>query len=300
VTALSLAVLAVLLSGPAPAALARVPAVRHAPRAAMALWQAVALAAVLSALGAGLALSTDRVLDAEAGPGDVALAVVATALTAVVLGRLLVVGHRVGTRLRARRRRHREAVELLGRRDERWEAGSPRVGVLVLDEQAVAAYCLPAMLHRRIVISRAVSDLLTDDQLAAVVAHERAHLVARHDLVLEAFTVLHRAFPRLVSSSRALEEVRLLVEVLADAAARRRHGALPLATALVALVDARTPAAALAASGTSSQLLTRVRLLTRRPGRLGLLALEAALYAVSLAVLALPTTFVVAPWLTGL
>jgi Zn-dependent protease with chaperone function len=300
VTALLLAVLAVLLSGPAPAALARVTAVRHAPRAAVTLWQAVALAAVLSALGAGLALSTDRVLDGEVAPADVLVAAAAVAVTAVVLGRLLVVGHRVGTRLRSRRRRHREAVELLGQRDERWASGSRRVGVLVLEDRAVAAYCLPAMLRRRIVISRAVSDLLTEEQLAAVVAHERAHLSARHDLVLEAFTVLHRAFPRLVSSSRALDEVRLLVEVLADGAARRRHGAVPLAQALAALVDARTPAAALAASGSSTQLVTRVRLLTHRPGRVGVLALDLALYAASAAVLALPTTFVVAPWLTAL
>jgi beta-lactamase regulating signal transducer with metallopeptidase domain len=300
VTPLTLAALAVVLSGPVPAALARVPAVRHAPRAAVTLWQAVALAAVLSALGAGLALTTDRVLDGEVGPADVLVAAAAVAVTAVVLGRLLVVGHRVGTHLRARRRRHREAVELLGQRDERWATGSGRVGVLVLEGRAVAAYCLPAMLRRRIVISRAVSDLLTEDQLAAVVAHEQAHLAARHDLVLEAFTVLHRAFPRLVSSSRALEEVRLLVEVLADAAARRRHGALPLAQALAALVDARTPAVALAASGSSTQLVIRVRLLTRRPRRLGLLALETALYAASVAVLALPSAFVVAPWLTAL
>jgi Zn-dependent protease with chaperone function len=230
----------------------------------------------------------------------VVVAVAAAGVTAVVLGRLIFVGHAVGTRLRSGRRRHREAVELLGRRDERWAAGTRRVGVLVVEGRTVAAYCLPAMVRRRIVISRAVSDLLTDDQLAAVVAHERAHLAARHDLVLEAFTVLHRAFPRLVSSSRALDEVRLLVEVLADAAARRRHGAVPLAQALVVLADARTPAAALAASGGSSQVLTRVRLLSQAPSLPRRVALEVLLYAAALAVLALPTAFVVVPWLRTL
>ena len=57
---------------------------------------------------------------------------------------------------------------------------------------------------------------LEPDELDAVLSHEQAHLRARHDLVLEAFTVLHEAFPRWVSSRAALDEVAMLVEVLAD------------------------------------------------------------------------------------
>ncbi len=131
-----------------------------------------------------------------------------------------------------------------------------------------------------------------------MVAHERAHLSARHDLVLEAFTVLHAAFPRWVSSARALAEVRLLCEVLADAASRRRCGAVPLARALVALAGSgggAAPAAALAASAGPSELRARIEVL-KDPSPRRLLATGA--YAGAVAVLALPTLFVVYPWLS--
>ena len=81
-TTTALVLLAAVLAGPAPAVLARTPAVRRAPRAAMVLWQAVALAAVLAALGAGLSLATVPDLP----PVVVALALV---VTLTVLGRLL-------------------------------------------------------------------------------------------------------------------------------------------------------------------------------------------------------------------
>ena len=59
-TPLVLGLLALALAGPVPAGLARVPALRRTPAAAMVLWRGVALAAVLSALGAGLSLVTAR------------------------------------------------------------------------------------------------------------------------------------------------------------------------------------------------------------------------------------------------
>ena len=42
------------------------------------------------------------------------------------------------------------------------------------------------------------------EELAAVLAHERAHLRHRHDLVLEFFTVLHTAAPPRLRSAAAL------------------------------------------------------------------------------------------------
>ena len=206
------------------------------PRAALVLWQSVALAAVLAALGAGLSLVTDSALatDPTSGPAGggprYVVSAVALALTAVVLGRLLLSGHRVGTRIRALRRRHRELVDLLAADD---------AGVRLLDHRAPMAYCLPGG-RARVVLSAGAKQLLAADELTAVLAHEWAHLRARHDLVLEAFTVLHEAFPRFVSSGAALNEVRFLVEVLADRAARRRVGPAALVRALVALSGSRT------------------------------------------------------------
>ena len=57
-SALAFTILAVLLVGPAPALLARAMWPLRAPRAAMVLWQAIALAAVLSAFSAGIAIAT--------------------------------------------------------------------------------------------------------------------------------------------------------------------------------------------------------------------------------------------------
>jgi hypothetical protein len=49
-----------------------------------------------------------------------------------------------------------------------------------------------------------------------VLAHERAHLRARHDLVLIPFTSLRRAFPRSRVIAHSYRTVALLVEMMAD------------------------------------------------------------------------------------
>lgn len=95
------------------------------------------------------------------------------------------------------------------------------------------------------------------NEVTAIVAHERAHLRARHDLVLEAFTAVHDAFPVIVRSKSALDAVKLLVELLADDAAVRTAGPTPLARALVACAGGPTPVGAMAAGGPTT--LIRVR-----------------------------------------
>jgi len=289
-TPLLLSVLAVLLCGPAPWLLSRTPRLRRAPRSAMVLWQAVALAAVLAALGAGFSLVTGFALGAHRGRGWYGVAVLALVLTATVLGRLLLRGHQVGTRIRTARRRHRALLDLLCAED---------AGMLVVARPEPVAYCVPGLQGSRVVVSAGARAALGRAELAAVLAHERAHLRARHDLVLEAFTVLHEAFPRLVSSGAALAEVRLLVEVLADRAARRRAGAGPLVRALAALVEGAAPEAALGVGGDlgGGALLTRVELIrdTRRHRVLAVAQLASAV-----ALVVLPTVFVAWPWLASL
>ena len=123
----------------------------------------------------------------------------------------------------------------------------------------------------------------------------RAHLRARHDLVLEMFTAVHAAFPRFVRSARALDAVRLLVELLADDAAVRATGPTPLARALVTCASGPTPSGALAAGGPHT--LLRVR---RLGGRGNSLLLACAAYLAAAAVLVVPTVAVAVPWLTEL
>ncbi|WP_204163973.1 M56 family metallopeptidase [Nocardioides solisilvae] len=285
-TPLVLGALAVALAGPVPALMARASRLHLTPFAAMTLWQAVALAAVLAALGAGLSLATGQTLREEPGPVGGVVAVLALTVTLVVAARLLLSGHRVGTSLRTLRREHREQVDLVaGRHDD----------LHVLEHDVPVAYCLPGVAHSRVVVSAATLEHLEPAQLDAVLAHERAHLAARHDLVLEAFTVLHRAFPRWVSSDAALREVQLLVEILADRAALKVGRAHDLGAALLAMAHGRVPAGSMGASG--SDLVERVRVLAdRRPRR----AQGVALVLASWAVLVLPTALVVQPWLASL
>lgn len=296
-TPVLLGILAVLLAGPVPALLARLGRARRTPRAAMVLWQGVALAAVLSALGAGLSLTTDHAWRRAPDAVSYAVAGLALLVTVLVLGRLLLSGHLVGTDLRALRRQHRDQVDLLARRDASRAEGRVRV----LEHDVPVAYCLPGRQAARVVVSAGTLGRLADDEVAAVLAHERAHLRARHDLVLEAFSVLHRAFPRWVSSRAALDQVRLLVEVLADRAAARRTGRRPLARALVALAEVRAPAVdrgvTLGTGSAGPDLVERVRLLAdERSHR----AQALLLVVLAVAVLVLPTAFVVAPWLRDL
>lgn len=286
-TTLVLAALAVVLAGPVPWLLTRVPALRRTPRATMVLWQSVALAGVLAALGAGLSLVTAQ-LDGDPSLRTYIVSAIPLALTGLVLARLLLSGHRVGTGLRNLRRRHRQLVDLLA---------EDRDGVHVLEHEAPTAYCLPG-LRPRVVVSSGTVASLSADELEGVLAHERAHVRARHDLVLEAFTVLQQAFPAVVTSRQALGEVQLLVEVLADRAARRRCGAAVLVRAFGALTEAgvtAAPASAIAASDTGLRARLDLLLDDRRHWVQATCVLAAAA-----AVVVLPTLLVVLPWLNGL
>lgn len=301
-SALAFTVLALLLAGPVPAVLARASWPLRAPRAAVVLWQSVALAAVLSAFSAGLAVAALLFVPGPDGrPAATAAERIAglgwpTWLGAVlVLGATVLVGARLVTAVlqvaigtRRRRARHRTVVDLLG--ECRHDMGDLRV----LRVAEPLAYCLPGVRHR-VVVSAGAIDALSATELTAILRHERAHLRARHDLVLEAFVAVHTAFPRFVRSSSALGAVALLVELLADDAAVRGSGARPLARALVACASARTPAGALAAGGPST--VVRVRRLAGRPNSP---ALAAAAYLAAAAVLVVPTVAVAVPWLTEL
>jgi Zn-dependent protease with chaperone function len=186
-------------------------------------------------------------------------------------------------------------VDLVGVAHDVVPASSSRTRDLrVLDVAQPLAYCLPGV-RSRVVVSEGALSTLADAEVAAILSHERAHLRARHDLVLEAFTAVHAAFPRLVRSACALDAVRLLVELLADDAAVRAAGRTPLARALVTCAAGRTPAGALAAGGPSTVL--RVR---RLSGRGNSLALSVATYLAAAAVLVVPTGALAVPWLIEL
>src|SRR6516164_6524629 len=260
---------------------------RRSPAAAILLWQALGLAAGLAAVGALLAIGVSgqgsHPTGVLGGLGELAsrlasgrlpdphssllvTAVRATALLAglallTVLCLVLVLAFANAI---SARRRQRELLALLAH-------GDPKApGALVVDYPAAAAYCLPGI-RSQIVVSAGTLELLAPAELAAVLAHERAHLRARHDLVLIPFTSLRRAFPRSGVITQAYRTVALLVEMMADDRALRVRGLLAreLATALLRFGTAgtaRTPAGALAAA--EGELTARVNRLLAPPPRL--------------------------------
>ena len=308
-TALFFGTLTAVLVGPVPEVLSRAKWPLTAPRAAMTLWQAIALAAVLSAFSCGLAIAANLLAPGADGTPTTnplreidqlgiplwLLYMGVFALTLLIGARLFYTVIRVGLRTRARRATHRQLIDILDRCDRR-DGSNPIFArdVRMIDVQQPLAYCLPG-LRQRVVISEGVVSRLSRDELVAVLAHERAHLRARHDLVLEAFIALHEAFPRFVRSSSALGAVELLVESLADDQAVRATTPTTLGRALVACADAVAPRGAMAVGGPTT--LARIhRLRHDGPAR----RVAACAYLGAAAVLVVPTTAVVIPWLTEL
>jgi Zn-dependent protease with chaperone function len=309
VSALAFTIFALLLAGPVPAMLARASWPMRAPRAAIVLWQSIALAAVLSAFSAGLAIAGRLFVPGPDGrptatfTGEIKalgwplwlLYVIVFAVTVLIGARLMVAVLQVAIATRRRRAHHRMMVDLLG--ISHHAVPSPicsQADLRILDVEQPLAYCLPGV-RSRVVVSEGTLTTLSHDEIAAILTHERAHLRARHDLVLEMFTAVHAAFPRFVRSASALDAVRLLVEMLADDSAVRAAGPTPLARALVACASGRTPSGALAAGGPTTVL--RVRRLCGRPNSL---ALAGAAYLAAAALLMVPTVAVALPWLTEL
>jgi Zn-dependent protease with chaperone function len=307
VSALAFTVMALVLSGPVPAMLARATWPSRAPRAAIVLWQAIALAAVLSAFSAGIAIASRLFAPGLDGTPTATIAseidvlgwplwityLAVFALTLVIGARLAVSVVQVAIATRRRRAHHRMVVDLVGK-SRKWAHSRAGDGLRILDVKEPLAYCLPGV-RSRVVVSEGTLTTLADNEIAAILSHERAHLRARHDLVLEMFTAVHAAFPRFVRSASALDAVRLLIEMLADDAAVRAAGPTPLARALVACATGRTPAGALAAGGPTT--VVRVR---RLGGSGNSLAVAVCAYVAAAAVLVVPTVAVVLPWLTEL
>ena len=296
VTAVALGVLAFALLGPVPAYLARARWTAREPRAALVLWQAVGLAAGLALLGAaaaaalaplggGLLTALRHVVTglaggrpvAELGPAHLTLLAVTVALGAWLAGVLL---FRIAATMRARRR-HRLMVDLVGRP---WPDTAEDRHMRVLEHPAAAAYCLPGT-DPRVVLTSGALGLLDDEELAAVLAHERAHLSERHDLVVLPFAALAVALPWLPGVWRARAAVAALVEMLADDRACAACDRVALASALARFGTAAAPAGALAATG--GETLTRVRRLLAPPCPSRRLRL--ACYTGAAALLAVPT-----------
>ncbi|MET8989182.1 M56 family metallopeptidase [Nonomuraea wenchangensis] len=271
----------------------------RAPRLAIAMWQAAGASAVASALLsafaaavpasvvghglAGLFEACAAMFEDEATLSS-ARARAGLAVGGLVLIRIAYMGAAVLLRAGRERRRHAEALSLVGRHDLGLDA-------LVVDYDERLAYCLPGRNGHAVITTGALRSL-APEQVAAVLAHERAHLCGRHHLVLAAAEALARAFPRLPLFEQARVEVARLVELLADDVAASRHSRIHIAAALVGLATGKVPAFALGAGGETA--LTRVRRMLHPQEPLGRRERVAGLLAVS-SLLAGPAMLAIAP-----
>jgi len=247
-----LAALAVSLAWPVPIALSRATWPARSPFTAMVLWQSIALAGGLSMIGAmavwGLAPLGDNLFSASAQlwnvlvnqrPAETLGVVHVFALSAAsLLGAHLVFTLMLTfVRIQRQRRRHRSMLRLLSSPVK----DSP--ATLVINHPTPVAYCLPGGARSVTVLSDGLLEMLTKDELHAVLTHENAHLQQRHHLLLWAFAAWRSALPWLPTSQLAQVAVTELIEMLADDQALKHVDESTLVRA-IAIVAAGSPAVA--------------------------------------------------------
>jgi Zn-dependent protease with chaperone function len=264
--------------------------VYRAPRLGIAAWYAVLLTGVAAVgFAAGELLwpwtgsaeqSCRSVLWCQQAGGEhgplmwLAIRVLAVSVVAAA-GLILLRTARGVRRLAAARRRHRDMVRLTGRR-------RPDLDVMVIEHPLPAAYVAGPSCT---VITSGALDRLGDNEVAAVLAHERAHGAGRHQWLLDVVQVAGLVLPRSRVVATAQEQVSRLVEICADEVAARQHAPLSLARALVAMTTPGSTAAPAGYAGaTGGHTAERMHRLMRPPHRLP----TATTAAVAAAVVALP------------
>jgi Zn-dependent protease with chaperone function len=190
------------------------------------------------------------------------------------------------------RRQLREQLALV-RLVGRWD---PRLQAMVIADPRPAAYLIPGRGGAVVVTTGAIS-ALPPAQLAAVLAHERAHATGRHHLLVQGARLLAAALPAIHVFTRARTQIERLVEICADQAAAGTHHGLDLAHALVTCAEATAapapsthpmPAGAVAATGgDAAERIQRLLAPPVRLSRTGHAAVTAALVALAAAPLLL-------------
>lgn len=256
---------------------------RAAPRLGLVLWVALPTSWVVAMLSVGLAATAQlsgglglagllhaclRAVQVILGVHTLADAPAAIALTGSLIAilRLAAVAVRQAHQNRRKRKSHRRVVCTPA---ESMDHGGQRISVV--DDSALAAYCVPGRNGAIVVTTGAVREL-PPCELDAVIAHEQAHLRGRHHLCTAWASVLARAFPFVPLLRATPGEIARLVEWLADDHAGNRYGRGSVARALATMA---TPAPTLAGvhntalPATGSDVLDRVRRLVSPPARSG-------------------------------
>lgn len=203
-------------------------------------WQALSVSVVLSGLLAGLALavpmlpapvahvvdvSTLAVAEHYRTPGGPWVGLVGAAVALAVLGVVVARAATAIVRAASCRRRLRAALTTLGRPHPD--------GYTLLEHPSPLVYCVPGR-RPAVVVTRGAHEALSPAELGVVLAHERRHLRARHDLAIAASGALAATLP-LPVLTEAHRRIGALAEMSADDAARAGHDRRLLAGALVVL-----------------------------------------------------------------
>ncbi|MDV6014290.1 M56 family metallopeptidase [Haloechinothrix sp. LS1_15] len=271
-SAICLGAYGLLVAVGAPRLLRRSALAERAPRLGVALWLGAALSVLLAWLAAaamagvhalvasgawepvardclagGHAAACLGAIPASWHAGSVGVLWAAVAAAGFgVFGYLSVSVGRAMHQVRRARGKHVAAVRVVGR-------PAPALGedTIVLDTGDRAAYCVAGR-RDTVVVTTGALESLSQAELAAVLAHERAHLTGRHHLLLSLMKALGRTFSWLPLFPAAEREVARLCEMRADDAAARSHGEATLVGALLAMSEGkqgRHPSVALGASG---------------------------------------------------
>jgi Zn-dependent protease with chaperone function len=167
--------------------------------------------------------------------------------------------------------------------------GVGRLGdVLVFDDEQAQAFCA-GVLRPRVYVSTGAVRLLQEDELCAVLAHERHHRDQRDPLRIALGRVIARALFFMPVLARLHGRYCAIAELAADDAAVRAHGGCPtaLASAMLVFEEAMQPAASV---GIASERVDHLL------GRDTPLALPVARMAIALAIAALVA---LAAWQVG-
>jgi Zn-dependent protease with chaperone function len=120
-----------------------------------------------------------------------------------------------------------------------------------------------------VVATEGLTRHLGDQAVAAVLAHERAHLAGRHHVLVAVADAVRAALPFVPLFKRAPQAIRELVELAADVAAVRTCGPAAVRTALLAVARHGAPSTSLAMAQDAVDLrLARLHHGTRVPGTL--------------------------------
>ncbi|WP_037914816.1 M56 family metallopeptidase [Actinacidiphila yeochonensis] len=168
--------------------------------------------------------------------------------------------------------------------------------LVVLEDDRSDAWWLSGA-QPQLVITTAALRRLKGRQLDAVLAHERGHVQARHDLLLHCSDALADGFPQVPVFAAFRDQVHRLIELAADDTASRRFGRLTTALALVELNEPRGVFGP--AHGPHAELPGRVSRLLAPAPRLPL-GRRVRLTAVSLLVPAVPLLIALGPGLHAL